>query len=140
MVMMSSGLKDSLSYKIDEKTYQEFPDKWEKRIKEEGLSNKFILINKEPELWVFLGEHGDHLLLSKNDSAIYCSCKGFRMEIEKKTNKGCTHIYALKIAKKFNKFRDISEKINNQELNKIIEEIMELDYSSYLRTILIKFS
>lgn len=138
--MMSLGLKDSLSLKIDEQTYQETPEKWEKKVKEEGLSNKFILISKEPELWVFLGEHGDHLILSKNDTAIYCSCKGFRMEIEKKSNKGCTHVYALKIAKKFNKFRDVSANISIEELNKIIEQIMELDYSSYLRTILIKYS
>jgi predicted nucleic acid-binding Zn finger protein len=60
------------------------------------------------------------------------------MQIEKRTYKGCSHIYALKIAIKFSRYRDLSNKISLSDLNKIIEEIMEVDYSSHLREILVK--
>jgi len=60
------------------------------------------------------------------------------MKIAKRTFKGLSHIYALKIAIKFSRYRDISNKISLSDLNKIIEEIMEVDYSSHLREILVK--
>lgn len=139
MVMMLSNSKENQKiYEINENSFIEIPSSWSKRVNEIGLSNRFILISKYPELWVYMGKHGDHLILSSKGSPLYCSCKGFRMQIEKRTYKGCSHTYALKIAIKSNRFRDLSGKITISDLNKIIEEIMEMDYSSYLREILVK--
>lgn len=136
-MMSSKQIEERETFEINNKTFEKIPKKWEKKVNEEGLSDKFILINKYPKIWVYLGTHGDHLLISLEDSSIYCSCKGFRMSLEKKDKKGCSHIYALRIAYSHKKYRDISDKITFEELNKIIEEIMELDYSYLLRNILL---
>jgi len=138
VMMLSNSKENQTIYEINESSFMEVPSRWARKVNEIGLSNRFILISKYPELWVYIGEHGDHLILSSNGSPLYCSCKGFRMQIEKRTYKGCSHIYALKIAIKFSRYRDLSNKISLSDLNKIIEEIMEVDYSSHLREILVK--
>lgn len=122
-----------MSYEINEKTFKKYPSSWKEKIKEESYSDKFILISKKPELWVYLGEHGDHLLVTKTGAAIYCSCKGFRMNLERKDALGCTHVYSLKISASLGRYRDISYRINKDDLHRIIEEILEVDYSYTLR-------
>ncbi|MDP8003682.1 MAG: hypothetical protein ACP5I6_02215 [Caldisphaera sp.] len=136
---MSLNRKEKLNYEINEDTFNKsYPSKWEEKIREEVYSDKFVLINEKPEIWVYMGSHGDHLLLGTQKSAIYCSCKGFRISLERKDNQGCSHIYALNLLKPAKKFRNISKKLSQDDLIKIIEEIMEIDYSYLLRTKLLE--
>jgi len=56
-------------------------------------SGRLILLWENPRIYVFMGEHGDHVIVDSN----YCSCESFYFSLLRRSP-GCYHIKALRLA------------------------------------------
>jgi predicted nucleic acid-binding Zn finger protein len=96
-------------------------------------SLKYVLISEDPTLFVFLGEHGDYLIVD----GIYCTCEAFQNNMLKGTPY-CYHIIGSWIAMSKGKYHDLSKDLSLVDVNNIINEILEYGFSSTIRRILFK--
>ncbi|MCE4600613.1 MAG: hypothetical protein F7C38_03505 [Desulfurococcales archaeon] len=85
-----------------------------------AYSNRFVRLWRDPPLMVYLGDHGDYLLVDGH----YCSCPGFTMRTSRRGVAGCTHVYAVRIALREGRFRDLSGSLSPGDVAAIVWEVL----------------
>jgi predicted nucleic acid-binding Zn finger protein len=56
-------------------------------------SGRLVLLWEDPRIYVFMGDHGDHVIVDSN----YCSCEAFYFSILR-GSPGCYHVRVLRVA------------------------------------------
>ena len=63
------------------------------RVAAASRSGRFILVRRNPEIYIYLGEDGDYIIVD----GVYCSCNGFMSRIGRaRDSVGCTHVLAAR--------------------------------------------
>ncbi|HID65699.1 MAG TPA: hypothetical protein EYH08_05130 [Pyrodictium sp.] len=98
--------------------------------REAVASLKVIRLKKPDEIWAVLGRHNDYIVIPST----YCSCPHFTIHVVGMSwHKPCYHLVAVELAKRSNRFRDLSEKLTRDELYEIVYEILYEGRSRLLR-------
>lgn len=98
--------------------------------KEVVAALKVIRLRKPDEIWVVLGHNNDYIVIPST----YCSCPHFTIHvIGMGQHKPCYHLVAVELARRSNRFRDLSEKLSRDELYEIIYEVLYEGRSRLLR-------
>ena len=80
------------------------PEGLEARVRAAGLSRRFVLLSRDPPVMVYLGEHGDYVVVP----GCYCSCEGYVRRTRRDRPGWCTHVYASRLALETGRYRDVS--------------------------------
>lgn len=92
---------------------------------------RLVLIWRNPKIYVFIGEHGDYIIINR----YYCSCPAFIRGVMQ-GNPVCYHIYAVALAEESGRYHDVSEALREGDVEEIVFEILGSGVSSTLRRIL----
>jgi predicted nucleic acid-binding Zn finger protein len=108
------------------------PDNSLKKAVSSALSRRIHLIHKEPEIYFFLGEERDHILLREK----FCNCMDFLLNVViRKKRVSCYHLLALCISleKGYIVERVVEDKVL---LMRVIREVIIDGKSRLMRKIL----
>ena len=101
--------------------------------KEAVATLKVIRLKKPDEIWVVLGHHNDYIVIP----FAYCSCPHFTIHVVGMGwHKPCYHLVAVELARRSNRFRDLSEKLSRDELYEIVYEVLYEGRSRLLRRLI----
>jgi len=99
--------------------------KYVSKAKSLALSKRFILIDPNLKLWVYIGPKRDYILVED----LYCSCGSFTRSLLKKS--GCIHLASVKIARETGKYRVLE--LTTNDIVGIIWDCVTVGYSLRLR-------
>lgn len=117
---MNSGPAD-----IYEELSREPTGELERKALEAGRSWRFVRVSRDPEVWVYLGESGDHLVVP----GLYCSCTKFQMSLSGGPPYGCHHVYGLKVAVREGRYREVE----GLDLAQVVSEVFNLGIAVSVR-------
>ncbi len=83
---------ETLSVFIEKDLSRGPPTELESRVNYAVNSGRFVVIWKDPLIAVYLGEHGDYVIVD----GVYCSCEGFMRRISSRGVGGCSHVFAAR--------------------------------------------
>ncbi len=95
-----------------------------------------VRLSIEPvEQWLVIGENSDYIVLSKT----YCSCPHFIVRVVgQEAPTPCYHLVAVEVAKRTNRFIDLSLYLGPREVLEIVFEAVYAKRSKTLRRILLR--
>lgn len=101
-------------------------------------SGRVVRLASEPlEVWLVLGEHGDYIVIP----GTYCSCPHFTIRVVAQgSTMPCYHLVAVELAKRLDKFIDLSGKLSSSEREEIIFETIVSERALTARRIIFKSS
>lgn len=71
------------------------------KLAKDGSVKLHLFLPSKREIWTVVGIEGEHFV---NEKEPFCSCKHFHFKVMSDLDKTCSHLKALKIAKKENTF------------------------------------
>jgi len=89
---------------------------------------RLVLIRRGPRTYVFLGDHGDHVVVA----GVYCSCQSFTVNMMRGSPR-CYHIYTVRLAEETGRYADIADRITEEDFEDILFEILDSGRSASLR-------
>lgn len=101
----------------------------EKRALAAAHSGRLVRIHDEPPIYVYMGEHGDHVIVG----GVFCSCEAFYFS-HLRGKPGCYHVYAARMAGDSAR----SLRVGVDTVLDIIGEVLNVGLSSTLRRLLIE--
>ncbi len=101
------------------------PGELERRAREAGLSWRFVRVSRDPEVWVYLGESGDYIVIP----GLYCSCPRFQLSLSTGPPYGCHHVYGLRVAVEEGRYREVED----VDLTQIVHEVFTMGRAVSLR-------
>ncbi|GAB6147731.1 hypothetical protein [Stetteria hydrogenophila] len=94
------------------------PGELERRAREAGLSWRFVRVSREPEVWVYLGESGDYIVIP----GLYCSCPRFQLGLSSTPFHGCHHVHGVRYAVEEGRYREVE----GLDLAQVVREVFTL--------------
>ena len=93
-------------------------------------SGRLIVVWERPLILVFMGDHGDHVLVDSN----YCSCESFYFSLLRGTP-GCYHVRAVRLApEELVRLKRINASLD--DVWNIVYEVLSTGFSPTLRRLL----
>lgn len=108
------------------------PPQWMERIHSAAYSNRFVVVWRDPLIAVYLGGSRDYVVVE----GYYCSCPGFTMRTTQRGVSGCSHVYALRIALREKRYRDVSRRLTPGEAAAAVWEALTGPYAYSVRRLL----
>lgn len=92
-----------------------------------AASGRLVRIADDPPVYVFMGEHGDHIVVG----GVYCSCEAFKYSLLR-GRPGCYHVYAARL------HGGLARRISagRGEVESIIYEVVTAGFSPTLRRLI----
>ena len=106
----------------------EIPEELKRKAKEAGLSWRFVRVSRDPEVWVYLGESGDYIVIPR----LYCSCPRFQLSLRSGPPYGCHHVYGLLVAVEEGRYREVE----GLDLAQVIHEVFTIGRAVSVRRVI----
>ncbi len=113
---------------ISEALSGSIPGEFERRAREAGLSWRFVRVSRDPEVWIYLGESGDYIVIP----GLYCSCPRFQLSLTAGPPYGCHHVYGLRVAVKEGRYREVE----GLDLAQVVHEVFTMGRAVSVRRII----
>jgi len=114
-------------YDIEGSLEENLDDEVRRRAQAAAQSGRLVRISEEPPLYVFMGEHGDHLVVG----GVYCTCEAFYYSTLR-GRPGCYHVYAARLGGGHAR----SLNLDLDTLITVVSEILNAGFSPTLRRVL----
>jgi predicted nucleic acid-binding Zn finger protein len=114
-------------YDIDEFLEENLDEETKRRAVAAARSGRLVRISDSPPLYIFMGEHGDHIIVD----GVYCTCEAFYFS-SLRGRPHCYHVYAARLEGGSAKTVDLDV----DEVIEVVEEVMNVGFSVTLRKIL----
>lgn len=113
---------------ISEALSRRIPEELEGKAREAGLSWRFVRVSRDPEVWVYLGESGDYIVIP----GLYCSCPRFQLSLGSGPPYGCHHVYGLRVAVEEGRYREVE----GLDLAQVVHEVFTMGRAVSVRRII----